>query len=54
MKGSVHNAGNFKLRGKKCKLLRCGCCIVQNLKHEVTVADLNKQIREFKYNVSTD
>lgn len=36
MKSHIH-AGKFKLRGKKTKLLRCGCCEVADLREKYAV-----------------
>lgn len=42
--------GNFKLNGKKYRILSCGCCVVENVRHDTLVKDMNKQIREFRKN----
>ena len=41
-------AGQAKLRGKKEKLLSCGCCVVVNFKDLVEEARCNKEIEQFK------
>lgn len=32
MKSVPTHIGNIKLRGKKSRLLSCGCCVAQNFK----------------------
>ena len=41
-------AGNHKLRGKKVKLLRCGCCEVQNFTEDEKIKRAKKEIQDFK------
>lgn len=42
------NAGNAKLRGKKHKLLHCGCCVAQDFRDKVTYKYAINQIKEYK------
>lgn len=49
---SNRNAGQFNLRGKKDKLLRCGCCIIFNKKHEIKDTQVKQELR--KYNPGID
>jgi hypothetical protein len=44
----VQGYGNIKLRGKKFKLLRCGCCEAFNCKHEKAVGLMQHEIQEYK------
>lgn len=34
MKSNAYGAGNANLKGKKTKLLRCGCCEAVNFKED--------------------
>jgi len=40
-------AGDIKLNGKRELALGCGCCVVQNLKHDFEVRRAENEIREF-------
>lgn len=50
MKGAIqaHNPGNWKMRGKKCIDLSCGCCVIQNLKDKVLEQASLKEIERYK------
>lgn len=50
MKSTFHKAGNFNLRGKKHKTLRCGCCEVQNFKDRELKREHIKEINQEKIN----
>ena len=39
------NYGNVKMKGKKEKVLSCGCCVAYNRKRFPTDADLEKNFR---------
>lgn len=45
MKSHIH-AGKFKLRGKKTKLLRCGCCEVADLREKYAKQKQHKDTQE--------
>lgn len=45
MKSNQH-AGQFNLKGKKCKNLSCGCCIVENFKDKEEIKRIKKEILE--------
>lgn len=38
-------AGQFNLKGKKSKMLRCGCCVVQDFRWEIRVKQAQKEMR---------
>lgn len=40
-------AGNAKLRGKKVKLCRCGCCVITNFKNEEVKKEKLNEIKGF-------
>ena len=40
-------AGQFKLKGKKCKLLNCGCCVIEDFREKVKKKFDNLQIKEY-------
>ena len=42
-KSTPHNAGNVNLRGKKCKLLRCGCCEAYDLRGDYETTRVKKE-----------
>lgn len=50
-KSNLH-AGNFNLRGKKYKLLRCGCCSVENFKDKLKKKETFKEIRNESWRCS--
>lgn len=50
MRSTFQKAGNFNLRGKKYKLLRCRCCEVQNFKDRELKREHIKEIKEGKSN----
>ena len=50
MRSTSRKAGNFNLRGKKYKLLRCGCCEVQNFKNRELKREHIKEIKDGKSN----
>lgn len=48
MKSPVaYGAGNHNLKGKKHKLLRCGCCVVINKKDEIKNKIELKEAKEY-------
>lgn len=46
MKSGPHALGNIKMRGKKYRLLWCGCCEAQNFKDRERERDARKEIRD--------
>ena len=38
------DAGQFKLRGKKERLLSCRCCVITDLRHEYNIKEGNKEM----------
>jgi len=47
MKSIYHGTAgaNAKLKGKKFKLLSCGCCVLFNLKWEERMKEAKKEIK---------
>lgn len=45
MKSTIH-AGNHKLRGRKCKHMRCGCCVVQDFREKVRRTEAMKEMAQ--------
>lgn len=41
-------AGNCKLKGKKTKMLSCGCCDVQNWKWRERLKEAQREIKDAK------
>lgn len=41
-------AANFKCRGKKTRLLTCGCCVLVNFKDQVKDHLARKEINDFR------
>ena len=50
MRSTFHKAGNFNIRGKKSKTLRCRCCEVNNFKERELKREHMKEIKEGKSN----
>jgi len=46
MKSTARHVGSVNLRGKKYKLLSCGCCEAQNFKDRELKREHLKQIKE--------
>ena len=42
---SLLRAGQAKLRGKKSKLMRCGCCVCHDLREGIINREIAKEIR---------
>jgi hypothetical protein len=51
MKSTPQNVGSLNLRGKKTRLLRCGCCIAYNYKERELKREHLKEIKKEKANV---
>lgn len=47
MKSYPGNAGNVKMRGKKHKLLSCGCCMCQDFRHKYNMELMRKDIEGY-------
>lgn len=43
------NAGQFKLKGRKEKLLSCKCCVVLNLREQEYDKESSKEVKEYTY-----
>ena len=39
--------GNVKLRGKKTRLMNCGCCVALNIKEEVRDKEQKQEVKDF-------
>ena len=44
MKSLPVDLGNVNLKGKKSKLLSCGCCEAYNFKEKELIKEMNKEI----------
>ena len=51
MKSLPVNVGSIKLRGKKHKLLSCGCCVCTDLREKYLKKQAEKEIRDWKYSI---
>ena len=45
MKSTARNVGNVNLKGKKTRLLRCGCCEAVNVKEDELRKEHKKEMR---------
>ena len=45
----MNGLGGVKMRGKKCKVLNCGCCVAENRRDEIL---WNEAANEISYEVS--
>lgn len=45
MKSLAGNVGNINLRGKRFKALRCGCCVVEDLRCREDAKQAQRMIR---------
>ena len=45
MKSTARNVGSINLRGKKTRLLRCGCCSAFNCKEDELRKEHEKEMR---------
>lgn len=53
MKSPVaYGAGNAKLRGKKIKVMRCGCCVAFDFRDKCKEQLAKKEIREYNSHVA--
>ena len=52
MKSSALNLGNVNLKGKKHRLLQCGCCTAIDLRGKYKEKLDNKLMKEFRYESS--
>ena len=48
MKSAPIPCGNVKMKGKKTKLLYCGCCVAQDFRFTELLKQANKEINSFK------
>lgn len=48
----MKGCGNIKMRGKKFKLLKCGCCVCEDFRDKVKKKFDNLQITE--YNIANN
>lgn len=44
----VHGAGNINMKGKRYRLLRCGCCVAVDFRDDVLKKEHLKEIKEYK------
>lgn len=44
MRSTAIPVGNLNMRGKRTKLLRCGCCTAMDLRHEARVRSAKREI----------
>lgn len=45
MKSTAVNCGNVNMRGKKTKVLACGCCVAEDLRDKVLAKIHKREIR---------
>lgn len=48
MAKSLWCAGNYNLRGKREKLMRCGCCTVTDLRPKLREREARKEMRDLE------
>lgn len=44
MKSTVVNVGNVNLKGRKTKMLRCGCCVAVDLREKERIKEAKAEI----------
>ena len=53
MRSGWFKAGQFNLRGKKSRLLSCGCCVARNFKDRELEKEHKKEMRKYKKVLTT-
>lgn len=48
MKSAPIPCGNVKMKGKKTKLLSCGCCVAEDFRFSELIKQAKKDIEYFK------